>query len=262
LRLASDTVADQVGAATRRLSVRGWLFISCLVLLFAADADPASADSIQISSGTARVMNTGGGAVSLTFEVAGSDFTAVGGWDLGLSNYLTTCRVGCSPGQLVSLSTLVFNNDLLDASIGELGAVARITHNGALVNPPSGVVELLGFVTFTTSVFALPVPPPGADGIMVTLPFVLGGTVLGYDPFPRDPVLLFSADVAGGGIATAGLPFNTTTGSYAPFFTLRYDFGSPAPIPEPASLLLLSTGVGAIAFRTRRARRRRVSTPT
>lgn len=241
--------------------MRGWFFLSCLVLLFATDVDPASADSIQISSGTATVLQPGGGTF-LTFEVAGSDFTAVGGWDLGLSNYLTTCRMGCSPGQLVSLSTVVFNHDLLDASVGEVGALARITHNGALVNPPSGLVELLGSVTLTTSVFALPVPPPGADRIMVTLPFVLAGTVLGYNPFPRDPVLLFSTDVAGGGIATASLPFFPPGGSYLPFFTLRYDFEPPAPIPEPASLLLVSAGVGAIALRNRRARRRRVSTPT
>jgi hypothetical protein len=145
----------------------------------------------------------------------------------------------------------VTNDSLLDASVGELGAGALITTNAGPLNG-GRVVELLGTVAFTTPPVRLP-EPGNSSGVTLTAPFTITGTVQGYNPFARDPTLLFTADLSGVGIARMSVPFNPHSGTFDPLGTLSYQFQTTAPTPEPASLLLFGAGIVAVA--TKRFRR-------
>jgi len=193
--------------------------VGCAVLLCVAFAASATADPVTVTSGTATVFTPG--STFLSFDVAGDKFTAVGTWALGTSDPIRVCGFGgiCTPGSTVTLSTTVMNDSLVPASVGEVGAGAMITANGTPLNE-GRLVELLGAVNFTTSAVTLPLPGAGETGITVTAPFTLSGTVSGYNPFARDPALLFTTDVAGGGLATLRMAFNPTNDSYT-FGTLR-----------------------------------------
>lgn len=211
-----------------------------LALLCWLYASVASADPVQVTSGSAMVQD--GGGTFLTFAVAGPLFSATGSWDIGTLDFHAACASGCAPGASITLSSMAFNDSLLTAEVGELGAGALITATGAPVNG-GRVVELLGKVSFSTPTVTLPAPAAGASGLTLMAPFTLTGTVQGYNPFARDPRLLFSQEVGGTGLATLTLPFNPWTQTYSMVGTLRYDFQTPAPTPEPGSLLLLSTGI-------------------
>jgi hypothetical protein len=79
--------------------------------------------------------------------------------------------------------------------------------------------------------------------VTVSAPFALTGIVRGYNPFARDPNLLFTAAVNGSG--TAFLSMASSPDGTLSLPTIRYEFNPMAPTPEPATMVLT---IGGLAF--------------
>ena len=202
----------------------------------------ASADPISIASGTAMTRLP---ALSSSgdFNLVAEDGTVIiAHWpDLTLFTSAASLCQGCAPGTQVSPTGRVFPTGVpflgqpLPAPSGSVGG-SGMFFNGNLV--------------FTGPAAALPpVAPPEFDVFTLNLPFTFGGLLDGYDIFARDPVLVFSGELTGAGIAHlqfTGSPFGNFT-----YLQTTYEF---QPIPEPATVTTVLLGGGLAALHRRRRR--------
>jgi hypothetical protein len=81
----------------------------------------------------------------------------------------------------------------------------------------------------------------------------MSGTIQGINASGREPVPLFTDNVAGQGVATARLLRNPNTGRFD-VTVIRWNFSEGAPTPEPGTLVLLATGAATSVVLLRRRR--------
>jgi hypothetical protein len=124
---------------------------------------------------------------------------------------------------------------------------------------PSGSVngEFVGFdgnLTFAGPTAALPlVAPSVSDLFNLDLPFTFGGLLNGYNIFARDPILVFSGDLNGAGIAH--LQFTGSASGNFMYLKTTYEF-QPTPEPATATTVLLAGGLTALYLRRHSLSRR------
>jgi hypothetical protein len=233
--------------------MRRLLVIATLTVIgFAIAPSGVLADPISIpatTTGGSAVVPPGGGPPLLTLNFTGDGFTAVGHWDFGSVQ-------PASPGQVWKLSTNMANASMLNASVGELGALAlmRVSHGhpgkshpGKSKHPDKskpGDDELPGSGPFSP----MPVTPAVSSGQIPGVPSTLIGNGLAPSSTLPEAGLLFTANLTGNGTASLGTPASLTASASAP--TIRAAFGSDqaTPTPEPAAGLLAFGGLALVFF--------------
>ena len=218
---------------------------------------PATAEPFIITSGsfiTSPDPTRGG-----TLDVSGT-----GGWAFhvnwlanGRIDARTTCGsdlgggAPCDPGTLVSPGASYSIVDVPFLGSTDLAATGSVTLNGTSY----GVFPFTAFtgdLRFEGEPFVLP-PAATVDGVVeVSSPFVFTGTLSGYDIFRRDPLMIFSTQLQGYGLAR--LSFQPFPSGRLTLQSATYEFTDP--IPEPATLALVASGL-AVVMRTRRRREQR-----
>ena len=148
---------------------------------------------------------------------------------------------GCSPGMLVSLSSL-FGAPSLGFSLGQAVATVGETTYGTNLGP--GSIMLRGQLFFDAA--TLPVPD-GERVVLLISPFLLTGSIAAFQNSTAT-VPLFEVDVTGSGLARLALERNAA-GVYQ-FQAVSYTIQDP--VPEPGTLLLFGSAVTILAIRRRR----------
>ena len=161
------------------------------------------------------------------------------------------------PGEFTSPST-VFGGDATGFALGSGSVTVGDQTYGDDAGP--GALVFRGTLSFEASPVMIPDPPslPPRDGgplVQVTSPFLLTGTIAGFES-PTTTSPLFLVDVFGTGLATLGLQRleNDPEGALR-FLSIQYDIVDP--VPEPATLLPLGSGLAVLAAQRRRVRRPR-----
>jgi hypothetical protein len=212
-----------------------------LVLTLVATA-PAAAETILIrhggvgfDTGTPPGLTLGGDGFLLQ-----SLFPSIGEFDL--------CNSGpCLPGDVITPST-VFGGESRGFALGNGTATIGDETFGDDAGP--GALTFRGTLSFDAEPVVI---PDAGDFPIVTSPFTLTGTVLGFDAAAATTPL-FAVDVFGTGVTTLLLQRleNDSSGGY---WFLGVDYQITDPVPEPATLLLFGSGAAAVALRARRRRR-------
>jgi hypothetical protein len=147
---------------------------------------------------------------------------------------------------------------------GDISGAQAIYNGVQYDNVYVGLTTLNGG-TFTTESFVLT-----GDGLqVVSLPFTFAGMVSVFDHpnFSMDEAPLFTATMAGSGLARAAFAYVPGEAGYSATYRivplpgtggshLEYRFSTPAAVPEPSTLLLFGTGSLALVGLTRRRSRR------
>jgi hypothetical protein len=215
----------------------------------------ASAEPISIASGTAT---TTGPALSSSgnFNLIAADGTVIIAHWPDFTFFTAAARLcqSCPPGTEVSAGARIFPTGVPflgqpdPAPSGSVGGMSMaFDANLSFAGPPAVLPALA---------------PPDSDPFVLNVPFTFGGLLNGYNIFARDPILVFSGELNGAGIAH--LQF---TGSPFGDFTYRqttYEF-QPTPEPATATTVLLAGGL-TMLYRRRYSSSRRnhaiATTPT
>ncbi|HEY6187644.1 MAG TPA: PEP-CTERM sorting domain-containing protein [Pyrinomonadaceae bacterium] len=206
----------------------GWLFLPSAVL-----ADPiVFADPFVITNGTIDRQADSPVSSNTTYNFSGPGISVVGGT---FSSNSVNCN--CSPP---------FIHAFQSTFSGGSGAVVI---NGLTFNLPFN-----GVLTATSPPVELP-PATSLDDLVVTLPFVLSGNLIGCNDIPLNCAdRAFEASLTGQGFVTVHFRPFTVGGLAYDIKSATYNF-QPAPVPEPATLLLLGGGLAGVAASIRKRRK-------
>lgn len=180
----------------------------------------APMEARMVTQGTWTIQASGAFGA---FDLHGTDFYVNGTYAWGEVDAITACRTSCVPGTTVSLRATFVNHEptaLMSFARGttSLGASATV-----------GWVEYAGALSLAGGVVTLPAltgtewPQP----VSLSAPFTMDGVLEGYDVVGvREPTLLFSQPLIGGGTATLTLLAHPDTSGHTvlTFYQLRYEF--------------------------------------
>lgn len=228
--------------------------LSPVVLLLTLFPAAVSGEPIVIASGS---FTTSLPAPPLggTLNVRGTDGSAFEvNWRESGGVAAATCT-SCAPGTLVSpvARFLIEGEPFFGAA--EIPATGAATVRGVPYPPPDNPQFL--FVSFTGELNfsgpSSPLPGAGPDQLVVVdAPFEFTGVLNGFDIFRFSPLLVFSEEIQGRGIAHMRFRDIGLAGRLQ-YVNTEYEFGEP--IPEPSTLGLVAIG-GALAALRKRVRRR------
>lgn len=209
-------------------------------------ASPARADTISVTSGALTIAWDD----PSSFELFGPGGFALSGLFIRIpSSPQDTCFAGCTPGQVINLSSVAGGGSGLT-----LGQSFTANVNGvefARPDQPDSWLGLTGRFQFDSSNVVAPPLSGTFDRIFLTAPFGFQGQVAGFahdDSEAQTP--LFQLDLAGRGTARLGLS-PLEDGTYR-FPEAAYTFETLDPVPEPTAILLLGTGLARVMFLRRR----------
>jgi hypothetical protein len=202
----------------------------CAGFLFSISAaSSARADTIPVTSGALRVAWDD----PSSFVLFGPNGFALSGLFIRIpSSPQDTCFGGCTPGQVINLSSVAGGGSGLT-----LGQSSTANVNGvefATPDQPDSWLGLTGMFQFDSSDVIAPPLPGTFDRIFLTAPFVFQGQVAGFARHDSEAQMpFFQVDLAGRGSARLGLS-PLEDGTYrSPQAT--YTFEDLNPVPEPTA---------------------------
>jgi hypothetical protein len=209
-------------------------------------ASSARADTIAVTSGALTIAWDD----PSSFVLFGPDGFALSGLFIRIpSSPQDTCFAGCTPGQVINLSSVAGGDSGLT-----LGQSFTANVNGvefARPDQPETWLGLTGRFQFESSDVVAPPLSGTFDRIFLTAPFVFQGQVAGFARDDSDASTpLFQVDLSGRGTVRLGLS-PIEDGTYR-FPEAAYTFEAAAPVPEPAAILLVGTGLARVMFLRRR----------
>ena len=161
------------------------------------------------------------------------------------------CTTPCFPGDVISPST-IFGTESRGFALGTGFATIDGAQYGTSIGGP-GSIAFRGTLSFDAFPVVIPTPPD-AGFLRMTSPFVLTGSIAGFQSSdPTSP--LFPVDVFGSGIATLVIgPHPAGPAGALSFRAVQYDIVDP--VPEPATLFLCGSGLAAFLLRRRHGKER------
>jgi len=198
------------------------------------------ADEITVTSGEATSINA---SDPIRMTLGFDDTTLSLRWNNSFVLQRLVCSAECAPGDLVSLNMTAFHTGpiltegLPNDTVGSFG-------------PGPGFFAVAGSMSFVTPGVIV---PSSSDDTSLTAPFTMSGTIQGIDASGREPVPLFTDNVAGQGVATAQLLRDPNTGKFD-VTVIHWNFSEGAPTPEPGTLVLLAVGTATSVVLLRRRR--------
>ena len=209
------------------------------LVLWIVVSTPAAGETILIRQGGVG-FDTGtppGLALGSDGFLLRSLFPSIGEFDL-------CAAAPCFPGDVIRPST-VFGGESRGFALGSGFLIVGDRTYGAEAGP--GALTFRGTLSFDAAPVVIPDAGPFA---LLTSPFALTGTILGFESAAATTPLFF-VDVVGSGLVTLGLQRleNDVPGAYR-FLGVEYEILDP--VPEPATLLLFGSGAAAVLARVRR----------
>ena len=208
-------------------------------------ASSARADTIPVTSGELTIAWDD----PSSFVLFGPGGFALSGLFIRIpSSPQGTCFTGCTPGQVINLSSVAGGGS--GFTLGE-SFTANVNGVVARTDQPDTWLGLTGLFRFDSSDVVAPPLTGTSERVFLTAPFVFQGQVAG---FPRDgseaQMPLFQVNLAGRGTDRLGLT-DFGDGVYRVPEAV-YTFEAPNPVPEPTAILLLGTGLARVLFTRRR----------
>ena len=222
------------------MSTMPFLTTAVLTVAFAAGPRTATADPIQITSGS-LVLTTRGGVIHLEGE-RGLVLDARGD---GRAAIMECGPIApCAPG-----STVTLNAGWVGSDIGGLATIDDQTFPLGLGTQTTGALAAIFSGSILMPAFS------GDEFVSALAPFTFFGRLSYPAPFgtvPPSPV-----DLTGQGTATLDLAWVSGSGSWhVRGATYAFETLDVEPIPEPTTLILVGSGIAALVGR-RRSRRGR-----